>query len=458
VREKRIYQCQACGANASKWSGQCAECGEWNTLLEGAVPAPRLGTRGGQLRGVVETPSRIVDADEVAAEAEGHRPLGIGELDRALGGGLVPGSVVLIGGDPGIGKSTLLLQALAGRPGRAGNSVQQSLYVTGEESLRQVTLRAQRLGLATDRLRLLAETQVEQILALAARERPAVMVIDSIQTMFTDTLQSAPGSVAQIRESAARLVQFAKQGNTAVLLIGHVTKEGAIAGPRVLEHMVDAVLYFESESDSRYRVIRAVKNRFGAANELGFFAMTEHGLREVSNPSAIFLSRGDKSVAGSTVTVVREGTRMLLLEIQALVDTTQLAHPRRVAVGSDANRLGMLLAALHRHAGIATQDQDVFVNVVGGMRIAETGADLPLLVAVVSSLNARPVAADLVVFGEVGLAGEIRPVAYGEERLQEAAKHGFKRAIVPTANRPRRTIEGLEVTAVDHLGDALALL
>jgi len=458
VREKRIYQCQACGANASKWSGQCSDCGEWNTLLEGAVAAPRQGTRGGQLRGVVETPSRIVDADEVAAEAEGHRPLGIGELDRALGGGLVPGSVVLIGGDPGIGKSTLLLQALAGGAGRAGNGVQQSLYVTGEESLRQVTLRAQRLGLATDRLRLLAETQVEQILALAARERPAVMVIDSIQTMFTDTLQSAPGSVAQIRESAARLVQFAKQGNTAVLLIGHVTKEGAIAGPRVLEHMVDAVLYFESESDSRYRVIRAVKNRFGAANELGFFAMTEHGLREVSNPSAIFLSRGDKSVAGSTVTVVREGTRMLLLEIQALVDTTQLAHPRRVAVGSDTNRLGMLLAALHRHAGIATQDQDVFVNVVGGMRIAETGADLPLLAAVVSSLNARPVAADLVVFGEVGLAGEIRPVAYGEERLQEAAKHGFKRAIVPTANRPRRTIEGLEVSAVAHLGDALALL
>jgi DNA repair protein RadA/Sms len=455
MREKRVYQCQACGASASKWSGQCPDCGEWNTLLESAVQAVHRPARGGQLRGVVETPSRIVDADEVAAETEGHQPLGIGELDRALGGGLVPGSVVLIGGDPGIGKSTLLLQALAGRTGGGGR---QPLYVTGEESLRQVTLRAQRLGLATDRLRLLAETQVEQILALAARERPTVMVIDSIQTMFTDTLQSAPGSVAQIRESAARLVQFAKQCDTAVLLIGHVTKEGAIAGPRVLEHMVDAVLYFESESDSRYRVIRAVKNRFGAANELGFFAMTERGLREVSNPSAIFLSRGDASVAGSTVTVVREGTRMLLLEIQALVDTTQLAHPRRVAVGSDANRLGMLLAALHRHAGIATQDQDVFVNVVGGMRIAETGADLPLLVAVVSSLNARPVAADLVVFGEVGLAGEIRPVAYGEERLQEAAKHGFKRAIVPTANRPRRTIEGLEVTAVENLGDALALL
>ncbi len=463
VREKRVYQCQACGASASKWSGQCPECGQWNTLLEGVAPAPRPGARGGQLRGVVETPSRIVDADDVAAEAQRHQPLGIGELDRALGGGLVPGSVVLVGGDPGIGKSTLLLQALAGRAGEGqgdgpGEGVGQPLYVTGEESLRQVTLRAQRLGLATERLRLLAETQVEQILALAARERPSVMVIDSIQTMFTDTLQSAPGSVAQIRESAARLVQFAKQGDTAVLLIGHVTKDGAIAGPRVLEHMVDAVLYFESESDSRYRVIRAIKNRFGAANELGFFAMTERGLREVSNPSAIFLSRGDKNVAGSTVTVVREGTRMLLLEIQALVDATQLAHPRRVAVGADANRLGMLLAALHRHAGIATQDQDVFVNVVGGMRIAETGADLPLLVAVVSSLNARPVAADLVVFGEVGLAGEIRPVAYGEERLQEAAKHGFKRAIVPTANRPRRPIDGFEVSAVDHLGDALSLL
>ena len=455
MREKHVFQCQACGAQASKWSGQCPDCGEWNTLVESAAPLSRRGTRTAVLRGVGDTAAHIVDADEVAAEAEGHKPIGIGELDRALGGGLVPGSVVLVGGDPGIGKSTLLLQALAAH---AGDPSQRPLYVTGEESLRQVTLRARRLGLATERLRLLAETQVEQILALAAREQPTVMVIDSIQTMYTDTLQSAPGSVAQIRDSAARLVQFAKQSNTAVFLIGHVTKEGSIAGPRVLEHMVDAVLYFESESDSRYRVIRAVKNRFGAANELGFFAMSERGLRQVSNPSAIFLSRGESSVAGSTVTVVREGTRMLLLEIQALVDTSHLAHPRRVAVGSDANRLGMLLAALHRHAGIATQDQDVFVNVVGGMRIAETGADLPLLVAVVSSLNARPVAADLVVFGEVGLAGEIRPVAYGEERLAEAAKHGFKRAIVPTANRPRRLIKGLEVEVVGHLGDALAQL
>ncbi len=455
MRERLVYQCQACGAQASKWSGQCPDCGEWNTLLESAAPPTRRKTLAGRLRGVHETPARIVDADQVAAESQGHKPLGIGELDRALGGGLVPGSVVLIGGDPGIGKSTLLLQALAAH---AKDQDQRPLYVTGEESLHQVTLRAQRLRLSMERLRLLAETQVEQILALAARERPTVMVIDSIQTMYTDALQSAPGSVAQIRDSAARLVQFAKQGSTAVFLIGHVTKEGAIAGPRVLEHMVDAVLYFESESDSRYRVIRAVKNRFGAANELGFFAMTERGLREVSNPSAIFLSRGDTDIAGSTVTVVREGTRMLLLEIQALVDASQLAHPRRVAVGTDANRLGMLLAALHRHAGIATQDQDVFVNVVGGMRIAETGADLPLLVAIVSSLNARPVAADLVVFGEVGLAGEIRPVAYGEERLTEAAKHGFKRAIVPTANRPRRAIKGLDVTPVAHLGDALALL
>ena len=455
MRERLVYQCQACGAQASKWSGQCPDCGEWNTLLESAAPPTRCKTLAGRLRGVHETPARIVDADQVAAESQGHKPLGIGELDRALGGGLVPGSVVLIGGDPGIGKSTLLLQALAAH---AKDQDQRPLYVTGEESLRQVTLRAQRLRLSMERLRLLAETQVEQILALAARERPTVMVIDSIQTMHTDALQSAPGSVAQIRDSAARLLQFAKQGSTAVILIGHVTKEGAIAGPRVLEHMVDAVLYFESENDSRYRVIRAVKNRFGAANELGFFAMTERGLREVSNPSAIFLSRGDTDIAGSTVTVVREGTRMLLLEIQALVDASQLAHPRRVAVGTDATRLGMLLAALHRHAGIATQDQDVFVNVVGGMRIAETGADLPLLVAIVSSLNARPVAADLVVFGEVGLAGEIRPVAYGEERLAEAAKHGFKRAIVPTANRPRRAIKGLEVTPVAHLGDALALL
>jgi DNA repair protein RadA/Sms len=398
-------------------------------------------------------PARVVDAARVAAEVESHEPLGIEELDRALGGGLVRGSVVLVGGDPGIGKSTLLLQALAAH---AGNDAARPLYVTGEESLHQVSLRARRLGLDVGGLRLLAETHVEHILALAAEVRPTVMVIDSIQTVFTDTLQSAPGSVSQVRDSAARLVQYAKQAGTTVFLIGHVTKEGAIAGPRVLEHMVDAVLYFETQSDSRYRVIRAVKNRFGAANELGFFAMSERGLRQVSNPSAIFLSRSESEASGSVVTVIREGTRTLLLELQALVDSSQLGHPRRVTVGLDANRLVMLLAALHRHAGIATQDQDVYVNVVGGMRIAETGADLACLAAVVSSLNGRPVARDLVLFGEVGLAGEIRPVSYGEERLQEAAKHGFRRAIVPAANRPRRGVENLQVVAVSALGEALS--
>ncbi|MDX1432669.1 MAG: DNA repair protein RadA, partial [Gammaproteobacteria bacterium] len=401
-------------------------------------------------------PGAVVDAADISAAPEPHAPLGIGELDRVLGGGLVPGSVVLLGGDPGIGKSTLLLQALAAHAGRDGG---RPLYVTGEESLQQVGLRARRLGLATRGLGLLAETRVEAILAAAARERPTVMVIDSIQTMLCEALQSAPGSVSQVRESAGEIVRFAKQTGAAVFLVGHVTKEGAIAGPRVLEHMVDAVLYFESESQSRFRVIRAVKNRFGAANELAFFAMDERGLREVSNPSAIFLSRAEEEVAGSVVTVVREGTRALLLELQALVDESLLAHPRRVTVGLDQNRLGMLLAALHRHGGIGTQHADVFVNVVGGLRIAETGADLATLAAVVSSLRARAVPREVVMFGEVGLAGEIRPVAFGEERLAEAAKHGFRRAIVPAANRARRrAFADLEVVAVTRLDEALALL
>ncbi len=401
-----------------------------------------------------QAPSEVVPATEVSAEAHRHHPSGIAELDRVLGGGLVAGSVVLIGGDPGIGKSTLLLQALVRL---AESGLTPVVYVTGEESLSQVTARAHRLGLPIEALRLLAETQVEQILTLLAAERPRALVIDSIQTVFTEQLQSAPGSVAQVRESAAQLVRYAKSSGAGVFLVGHVTKEGALAGPRVLEHMVDTVLYFESEEGSRFRVIRAVKNRFGAANELGLFAMTEHGLREVSNPSAIFLSRHESDVAGSTVMVTREGTRPLLVEVQALVDDS-LGNPRRVTVGFDPNRLAMLLAVLNRHAGLSTHGQDVFVNIVGGVRVSETAADLAVVLAVLSSLRARPVSSDTVVFGEIGLGGEVRPVPNGEDRLREAAKHGFRRAIIPSANAPRLGPKGLRVHSVSALSEALELV
>lgn len=398
------------------------------------------------------SPASILEMTDVSPVQDFHVSTGIDEFDRVLGGGLVPGSVVLIGGEPGIGKSTLLLQAAAGL-NAAGRL--RCLYVTGEESPHQVAMRGARLGLHVKSLRLLAETRVEQVIALAADERPGAVVVDSIQTMFTDLLQSAPGSVAQVRESAAQFVHFAKESGAAILMVGHVTKEGALAGPRVLEHMVDAVLYFESESNQRYRAIRTVKNRFGAANELGIFAMTETGLKPVSNPSAIFLSRHDTEVAGSAVTVIREGTRPLLLEIQALVDVSPLSNPRRVAVGLDQTRLNMLLAVLHRHAGTVTHDQDVYVNVVGGVRINETGADLPLLAAVCSSLRNRPLPADLVMFGEVGLSGEIRPVQNGEARLAEAAKHGFKHAVIPLANRVKKKPDGIRIVPVARLAEAL---
>ncbi|MBI2970585.1 MAG: DNA repair protein RadA, partial [Gammaproteobacteria bacterium] len=380
---------------------------------------------------------------------------GLAELDRAIGGGLVPGSVVLIGGDPGIGKSTLLIQVLAAL---SNGAHLRTLYVSAEESVEQIALRAARLGLAGGGVKVLAENQLERILSLTLEERPQVLVVDSIQTVFTEELQSAPGAVAQVRECAARLVQLAKQTDTAVFLVGHVTKEGALAGPRVLEHMVDTVLYFEGDTGTRYRVIRAVKNRFGAMNELGVFAMTDRGLREVSNPSAIFLSRHEQDVAGSIVMVTREGTRPLLVEVQALVDAAHGNNPRRVTVGLEQNRLAMLLAVLHRHAGIATFDQDVFVNVVGGVRIAETAADLPVLLAVISSLRNHPVPRDLVVFGEVGLSGEIRPVQSGPERLKEAAKHAFRRAIIPRANRPRGGMEGMDIEPVSRLDEALERL
>jgi DNA repair protein RadA/Sms len=376
--------------------------------------------------------------------------VGVQELNRVLGGGLVAGSVVLIGGDPGIGKSTLLLQVLA-----AFSDTLKSLYVTGEESPEQVSLRARRLGLQADQIRILPETSVERIVEHARNESPQVMVIDSVQTLYTEFLQSAPGSVGQVRESAAQLVRFAKQTGTALFLVGHVTKEGTLAGPRVLEHMVDTVLYFEGDPGGRYRVIRAIKNRFGAVNELGVFAMTDKGLKEVRNPSSIFLSRHDQPVAGSVILVAMEGTRPLLVELQALVDESQLSNPRRVTLGLEHNRIAMLLAVQHRHGGVLMSDQDVFVNVVGGVRVNETAADLAVLLAVLSSFKDRSLPNDLVVFGEVGLAGEIRPVPNGEQRLREAAKLGFRKAIVPAANAPKARLGDLEVFAVSRYPEVL---
>ncbi len=446
AKSKSVYLCEACGATAPKWQGQCGDCGAWNTLSESRL-GPRTGRAGGGYSGEVQT--RLLD--EVSEDSQARSATGLEELDRVLGGGLVIGSVVLIGGDPGIGKSTLLLQACA----KLREHV-PVLYVTGEESLRQVSLRARRLGLDAGKVGLLAETAVERILAAAESDKPAVMVIDSIQTMFSQELQSAPGAVGQLRECSAQLVRYAKRRGTAVFLVGHVTKEGVIAGPRVLEHMVDTVLYFESDVGSRYRILRAVKNRFGAANEIGVFAMAEDGLREVKNPSAIFLSRHAEPVAGSAVLVTREGSRPLLAEVQALVDESRLGNPRRLAVGLDQNRLAMLLAVLHRHAGVSTYDQDVFMNVVGGLRISETAADLPALIATVSSMRNRPVPVGTVAFGEVGLAGEVRPVPFGDERLQAAAKHGFKRVLAPAENVPAKGIEGLELIPIRRLSDAVS--
>jgi len=449
AKPKTTYTCSACGSEFPQWAGQCGECGNWNTLVTGvaapaAATASRFATYSGGSGGVV-TPLAAV-----APDAHIRSSVGLAELDRVLGGGLVSGSVVLIGGDPGIGKSTLLLQVLA-----ALSDDLASLYVTGEESLEQISLRAARLGIDGRAIRLYSETSVERIIATAARERPQVMVLDSIQTLYTESLQSAPGSVAQVRESAAQLVRFAKQSGIAMFLVGHVTKEGTLAGPRVLEHMVDTVLYFEGDPGDRYRILRAIKNRFGAVNELGVFAMTEKGLREVSNPSAIFLSRHEQAVPGSVVMVTWEGTRPLLVEVQALVDQSQLGNPRRVTLGLEQNRLSMLLAVLHRHGGLALGDQDVFVNVVGGVRVTETAADLPVLLAVMSSFRNRPLPEQLIVFGEVGLSGELRPVPNGQERLHEAAKHGFTRAIIPAANRPRKSPADIEVTAAGRLSEVL---
>ncbi|MCL6714199.1 DNA repair protein RadA [Pseudomonas sp. R2.Fl] len=451
-KARTAYVCNECGAEFSKWQGQCGECNAWNTLtqiaLEAAAGPP--ATRRSGWAGKADAP-KITALKDVRHSEEARVSTGIGEFDRVLGGGLVEGAVVLVGGDPGIGKSTLLLQALAKM-----SASFPALYVTGEESLAQVAGRAVRLDLPLDNLQALAETGIENILQHASSARPRLIVADSVQTLWTESLTAAPGSVSQVRESAARLVRYAKETGTAVFLVGHVTKEGGIAGPRVLEHMVDAVLYFEGESGSRFRLLRAFKNRFGAVNELGVFAMGEKGLKEVSNPSAIFLSGGSAQQPGSCVLVTREGTRPLMVEVQALVDASPLSNPRRVAVGLEQNRLAMLLAVLHRHGGIVVGDQDVFVNVVGGIRVQETAADLPVLLAVLSSLRDRPLAEKTVAFGEVGLSGEIRPVPNGEERLREAATHGFKRAIVPKGNAPKSgAFKGLEVIAVERLSQAL---
>ena len=446
---KIIYVCQKCGSQFPKWMGQCTDCNAWNSIMEEmALPKAKPNPRFNGFMAATE--SEVMHLSDVKLDLAARISTQISELDRVLGGGLVVGSVVLVGGDPGIGKSTLLLQALCNL-----SVTHKVLYITGEESLQQIAMRAARLEVPLKDLKLLAETQVERIIASAEKERPEIMVIDSIQTMYTEVLQSAPGGVGQVRESAAQLVRYAKQANVALFIVGHVTKEGTLAGPRVLEHMVDSVLYFEGEKDSRYRVIRATKNRFGAVNELGVFGMTDKGLREINNPSAIFLSNYSSKVSGSSVMVTWEGSRPLLVEVQALVDGSYLANPKRVTVGLDQNRLAMLLAVLHRHGGIKTYDQDVFVNVVGGVKVSETAADLALLLAILSSMRSKPLREGLIVFGEVGLAGEIRPVQSGQERLKAAIKHGFKVAIVPKANAPKKAFEGIEVIAIDNLAAAI---
>lgn len=456
AKAKRVYVCRECGAQTPQWAGRCADCGAWNSLEESVQSSAKPSTAMNKHTGYAGQQQNTVQALKTITSEQAVRwSTGLPELDRVLGGGLVTGSVVLIGGDPGIGKSTLLLQAMASMAELSGIN---PLYISGEESLQQIRLRAERLQLQETPVDLLAETHAEQMMAIAQQRQPQVMVIDSIQTVFTELLQSAPGTVAQVRESAAQLVRFAKSSGITMILVGHVTKQGALAGPRVLEHMVDTVLYFEGDSSTRFRILRAVKNRFGAVNELGVFAMTELGLKEVSNPSAIFLSRGEKAVPGSMITVIREGSRPMLVEVQALVDESPLGNPRRVSVGLEQNRLAMLLAILHRHGGITCHDQDVFINVVGGVKLSETGADLAVLTAVISSLRNKAIPQDWVVFGEVGLTGEIRPVQAGEERIRDAGKHGFKVALVPAANAPRKAITGLKVIAVHHLQQAIDAL
>jgi DNA repair protein RadA/Sms len=444
------FVCAECGGSTPKWAGRCPQCGAWNTLQEAVLESASRATPPNRFAPLAPAGGvqwlDAVDSVEVPRFATGAE-----EFDRVLGGGLVPGSVVLIGGDPGIGKSTLLLQALAHL------SVEVPvLYVSGEESAAQVAMRARRLGVDASKVPLLPEIGLERVLTAIEANKPAVVVIDSIQTLYTEQLSSAPGSVAQVRDCAAQLTRLAKQTGVTIVMIGHVTKEGTLAGPRVLEHMVDTVLYFEGDTHSSYRLVRAFKNRFGAVNELGVFAMTDRGLRGVANPSALFLSQHDRQVPGSCVLVTQEGSRPLLVEVQALVDTAHVPNPRRLSVGLEPARLAMLLAVLHRHAGIACFDQDVFINAVGGVKIGEPAADLAVLLAIVSSLKNRPLPRGLAVFGEVGLAGEIRPSPRGQERLREAAKLGFSKVIAPRANVPKKAIEGLEVVAVERIDAALS--
>lgn len=452
AKAKITYVCNECGSEHKKWQGQCVDCGAWNTLSEfrqaasGPSPTPAL-------TGYAGTQTDVQVLADIDLSELPRMSSGLSEFDRVLGGGLVPGSVILIGGHPGAGKSTILLQVMCYL-----SQQMAALYISGEESLQQIAMRAKRLQLPTNQLKLLAETDIESVCQQAAQHQPKVMVVDSIQVMHMAHISSAPGSVSQVRESAAYLTRFAKQSNTVVFLVGHVTKDGSLAGPKVLEHIIDASIMIEGTTDSRFRTLRGHKNRFGAINELGVFAMTEAGMREVKNPSAIFLSRNDEITSGSVVMVVWEGTRPLLVEIQALVDGSNTGNPKRIAVGLEQNRLAMLLAVLHKHGGLMVADQDVFVNVVGGVKVLETGSDLALLLSIVSSFRDQPLPADLVVFGEVGLSGEIRPVPSGQERLLEARKHGFKRAIVPAANVPKAGIEGMEIVAAEKLEQALAAL
>jgi DNA repair protein RadA/Sms len=456
AKSKTAYVCNDCGSDYSKWQGQCNDCGAWNTLSEirlGPSQGGKSGSRNSGRAGFTGVAANAQVLNDIELQDMPRFSSGAGEFDRVLGGGFVPGSAILVGGNPGAGKSTLLLQTMCHLA-----ADMEALYVTGEESPQQIAMRAKRLGLPMDKLRLMTETRIESIVAYAEKNKPKVLVVDSIQVVYSEELASAPGSVSQVRECAAYLTRYAKQTGTVVLLVGHVTKDGSLAGPKVLEHMIDCSILLEGSDDSRFRTLRGQKNRFGAVNELGVFAMTEQGMREVTNPSAIFLDRNTEPASGSIVMVVWEGTRPLLVEIQALVDDSQLGNPRRVAVGLEQNRLAMLLAVLHRHGGLQVGDQDVFANVVGGVKVLETSADLALLAAIVSSYRDRKLPRDMVIFGEVGLSGEIRPVPSGQERLAEAAKHGFKRAIVPRGNAPKGQIPGMEVIAVSKLADALAAL
>ena len=453
AKAKTNYTCSECGAISTRWTGQCADCKAWNTMVETVVDTPGVNRMSQTPHRSLAQTAPVLSLADIEAIDVPRFGTGIEEFDRVLGGGLVAGGVVLIGGDPGIGKSTLLLQALSSL-----STVRSTLYVSGEESGAQIALRAKRLAVDAKDLKLQAEIQLEKILGTIADLKPDVVVIDSIQTMYSDALTSAPGSVAQVRECAAQLTRVAKQTGVTIILVGHVTKEGALAGPRVLEHIVDTVLYFEGDTQSSYRLVRAIKNRFGAVNELGVFAMTEKGLKGVSNPSALFLSQHDSQVPGSCVMVTQEGTRPLLVEIQALVDTSHLPNARRLSVGLEQNRLAMLLAVLHRHAGIAAFDQDVFINAVGGVKITEPAADLAVLLAINSSMRNKPLPRGLVVFGEVGLAGEIRPAPRGQERLREAAKLGFSLALIPKANAPKAKIEGMNIIAVERIEEAFSKL